>query len=127
MQVDPIGTTLKAPGTKLLKLQHDRPLSNSAFKFNTCRYTTVVDSDGMRTVGGSGKAVEADYLWKRWLKGLDPGVLHAAVADAVARVQADSPGETTLWDMTKAARQALKVGSTTVSKLLARHITPSQH
>ena len=34
MQVDPIKLTLKAPGIKLLKLEHDKSLSNFAFKFN---------------------------------------------------------------------------------------------
>jgi len=39
VQVDPIKPTLKAPGTKRLKLKHDEPLSNFAFKFNLRRYT----------------------------------------------------------------------------------------
>ena len=38
MHVDPIRTTLKAPGTKRLKLKHDELLSNVAFKFNLRRY-----------------------------------------------------------------------------------------
>ena len=38
MQVDPITPTLKAPGTKRLKLKHDESLSNFAFKFNLRRY-----------------------------------------------------------------------------------------
>ena len=38
MQVDPIKPTLKAPGTKRLKLQYDEPLSSFAFKFNLRRY-----------------------------------------------------------------------------------------
>ena len=33
MQVDPIKPTLKASGSKHLKLEHEKPLSNSAFKF----------------------------------------------------------------------------------------------
>jgi len=33
--------TLKAPGTKRLKLNCDEQLSNSAFKFNLRRYTKV--------------------------------------------------------------------------------------
>jgi hypothetical protein len=32
--------TLKAPGTKRLKLDYDEPLSNFAFKFNLRCYTT---------------------------------------------------------------------------------------
>ena len=39
MQVDPIKPTLKAPGTKRLKLEYDGLLSNFAFKFNLRRYT----------------------------------------------------------------------------------------
>ena len=38
VQVDPIKPTLKAPGTKLLKLKYDDPLSNIAFKFKLRRY-----------------------------------------------------------------------------------------
>ena len=34
MQVDPIKPTLKAPGTKRLKLLYDKLLSTSAFNFN---------------------------------------------------------------------------------------------
>jgi len=39
VQVDPINPTLKALGTKRLKLKCDEPLSNFAFKFNLRRYT----------------------------------------------------------------------------------------
>jgi hypothetical protein len=38
VQVDPIKPTLKAPGTKRLKLNYDELLSNFAFKFNLRRY-----------------------------------------------------------------------------------------
>ena len=38
VQVDPIRPTLKAPGTKRLKLKYDGPLSNFAFKFKLRRY-----------------------------------------------------------------------------------------
>jgi len=41
VQVDPIKSTLKAPGIQLLKLKCDKPLSNFAFKFNLSRYTTA--------------------------------------------------------------------------------------
>ena len=37
-QVAPINSTLKAPGTNLLKLKHDKLLSNVAFNFNLRRY-----------------------------------------------------------------------------------------
>ena len=39
VQVDPIKPTLKAPGTKRLKVTHDKLLSSFAFNFNLRRYT----------------------------------------------------------------------------------------
>jgi hypothetical protein len=39
-QVDPIKLTVKAPGSVLLKLRYDGSVSNFAFNFNLCRYTT---------------------------------------------------------------------------------------
>ena len=39
MQVDPIKPTVKAPGTKRLKLECHKLLSTFAFKFNLRRYT----------------------------------------------------------------------------------------
>ena len=58
MQVDPIKPTLKAPGTKRLKLKCDILLSTSAFKFNLRRYTeqaasAVVTANGRVPTGGS--------------------------------------------------------------------------
>jgi len=38
VQVDPIKPTVKAPGSKRLKLKCDEPLSNFAFKFNMRPY-----------------------------------------------------------------------------------------
>jgi hypothetical protein len=38
VQVDPISSTLKAPGTKRFKLKHNGLLSNFGFKFNLRRY-----------------------------------------------------------------------------------------
>jgi len=40
-QIDPIKTTLKAPGIKRLKLECDKLLSSFAFKYNFCRYNMV--------------------------------------------------------------------------------------
>jgi hypothetical protein len=40
VQVAPMKRTLKAPGTKLLKLKYDKPLSKFGFRFNLRRYTT---------------------------------------------------------------------------------------
>ena len=42
MQVDPIITTVKAPGTKRLKLTYDEQLSDVAFNFNVRRYVEAV-------------------------------------------------------------------------------------
>jgi hypothetical protein len=39
VQVDPIKPTLKAPGSKRLKLRYDEPLSKFAFNFNLRRYS----------------------------------------------------------------------------------------
>ena len=39
VQVEPIKPTLKAPGSKRLKLEHEKTLSNFAFKLNLRRYS----------------------------------------------------------------------------------------
>ena len=44
MQVDPIKPTLKAPGTKRLRLKCDKLLSHFAFNFNLRRYTKVTSN-----------------------------------------------------------------------------------
>jgi len=41
VQVDPIKPTLKAPGSKRLKLQHEKLLSNFSFNFDLRRYTSA--------------------------------------------------------------------------------------
>ena len=41
VQVDPMKPTLKPPGSKRLKLEHEKQLSNFAFTFNLRRYTKV--------------------------------------------------------------------------------------
>ncbi len=43
VQVDPIKPTLKAPGTKRLKLKYDKLLSSFAFDFNLRRYNVTFD------------------------------------------------------------------------------------
>ena len=43
MQVDPIKLTLKAPGTKRLKLKYDKLLSTSAFNFILRRYSEEME------------------------------------------------------------------------------------
>ena len=44
VQVDPMNPTLKAPVSKRLKLKHDEPLSNFAFKFNLRRFSKEMKS-----------------------------------------------------------------------------------
>ena len=44
MQVEPMNPVLKAPGTKRLKLEYDKLLSNVAFNFNLCRYAKGIGS-----------------------------------------------------------------------------------
>jgi len=41
VQVDPMKPTLKAPGSKRLKLEHEKLLSNVGFNFNLRRYNVV--------------------------------------------------------------------------------------
>ena len=41
VQVDPIKSTFKAPGSERLKLKYDEPVSNVAFRFSLRRYTKV--------------------------------------------------------------------------------------
>jgi len=45
VQFDPIIPTLKAPGTKRLKLKCDEPLSNFAFNINLRRCNKALASD----------------------------------------------------------------------------------
>jgi hypothetical protein len=45
---------LKAPGTKLLKLRHDGPISSFAFKFNLRRYTKDASGAAFKGPGHSG-------------------------------------------------------------------------
>jgi hypothetical protein len=41
VHVEPIKPVLKAPGSPLLRLRYDGPLSNFAFSFNLRRYNLV--------------------------------------------------------------------------------------
>ena len=56
MQVDPIKPTLKAPGNKRLKLQHDRLLSSFAFNFNSRRSIEGVGWEPALVFAGLGNA-----------------------------------------------------------------------
>ena len=48
MQVDPLKPTLKAPGTKHLKLKYDKRLLSFAFKFNLRRYSQAQERELMK-------------------------------------------------------------------------------
>jgi hypothetical protein len=59
VQVDPIKPTLKAPGTKRLKLKFEKVLSNFAFKFNLRRYTKVNALAAAETADGERASANA--------------------------------------------------------------------
>ena len=65
MQVDPINPTLKPPGTKLLKLKYDEPLSKIAFKFNLRRYSKEPARQGWQIIGyyGGGAGDRGGLPW----------------------------------------------------------------
>ena len=74
MQVDPIKLTLKAPGTKILKLAYDELRSSFAFKFNLRRYNQVYNRRRAKPVhratrsfdaAAHGKAVQVDGIKTR--------------------------------------------------------------
>jgi len=46
--VEPIKPVLKAPGSMLIRLRYDGPLSNFAFRFNRRRYTGGVPHTGLQ-------------------------------------------------------------------------------
>jgi len=56
VHVDPIKPTLKAPGTNLLKLDYDEPLSNFAFKLKLRRYTMKLTLQVIRADSASVEA-----------------------------------------------------------------------
>jgi len=56
VQVDPIKTKLKPPGTKLLKLNCDLLLSTFAFKLNLCRYTMAYEVAASAAAGRAAAA-----------------------------------------------------------------------
>ena len=54
MQIDPIKSMLKPPGTKHLKLKCDMLLSTFAFKFNLHRYSEAAAGWYMRAAEAAG-------------------------------------------------------------------------
>jgi hypothetical protein len=60
VQVDPIKPTLKAPGTKRLKLELEKPISKFAFKFNLRHYNWAVERiPWLDLLGGSIRVADA--------------------------------------------------------------------
>jgi hypothetical protein len=51
VQVDPVNPVLKAPGSMLLKLRYDGPLSDFGFRFNLRLYTSVQNGGVMHGRG----------------------------------------------------------------------------
>ena len=60
VQVEPMKPVLTPPGSMLLKLRHDGPLSNFAFDFNVRRYSTA---RGARTLGLYSIGSSHDVAW----------------------------------------------------------------
>jgi hypothetical protein len=61
VQVDPIKSTLKAPGTHLSTLNFVEPLSNFAFNVNVCCYMKGSSS----TFGADGVQQKCEVGWCR--------------------------------------------------------------
>ena len=61
MQVGPMKPTLKAPGTKRLKLKYDVPQLNFAFEFNLRRYIEAVNDALLASIVGG----DHDFLLSR--------------------------------------------------------------
>jgi len=67
VQVDPIKPTLKAPGAKRWKLEHEKLLSNFDVNFNVRRYSSVKLKDSVfrrceAALGGGVAAFDASLL-----------------------------------------------------------------
>ena len=62
VQVDPIKSTLTAPGTQRLKEKHDEPLSSLAFKFNLRRYNVFTAASKTSEVGRRRSPVSTPVL-----------------------------------------------------------------
>ena len=62
VQVDPIKPTLKAAGTKRLKLKYYEPLSNFALKINLRRYITGACERAFKTEGGGSRGSAAGNM-----------------------------------------------------------------
>jgi len=73
VQVDPIKPTLKAPGTKHLKLKYDEPLSKFAFKFNLRRYAEARERLAA-WMAHHLSCFDLTWPWKSWI--------HVATKDA---------------------------------------------
>ena len=71
VQVDPIKPTLKAPGTKRLKLKWDDPLSSFGFNFNLRHYSL-----GSGSVAARMSRFETASIWVGSRNGAAVGMLH---------------------------------------------------
>jgi hypothetical protein len=78
--------TLKAPGSKRLKLEHDKLLSNFAFNFNLRRFILAVKR--MQSFSAGLKSPNSAYL----VADSDPITLACSSHNTSPRVSSDSPG-----------------------------------
>jgi hypothetical protein len=62
VHVDPIKPKLKLPGTQLLKLKCDEPLSKFAFKIELRRYTMEENEADMADEADEGQAAELEAM-----------------------------------------------------------------
>jgi hypothetical protein len=58
VQVDPIKSTLKAPGTKHLSLKYDGPLSKFTFKFHLRHHSLDTFSYGVTSTTDDGRVTK---------------------------------------------------------------------
>jgi len=72
VQVQPIKSMLKAPGPKFFRLIFDTLLSDSAFNFNSCRYTTGLDGSRAGSAGARG-SIRRTFLGGSSLRGSSAG------------------------------------------------------
>ena len=68
MQIDPIKPSLKAPGTNLLTIKCNKPLSTFAFKLNLRRYTK--DNNTTNSAAVEAMALRAEVSARRQESGL---------------------------------------------------------
>ena len=118
MQVDPINPTLKAPGSKRLKLRNDEPFQNFAFKISLRRYIAaklVEQGADVNAVGTDQNGYKSTPLWwaakavfewrySRWAGGLQLATLLVEKCADVNAAGSDGAGykSTPLWWVVRA-------------------------